>query len=246
MDAKEAAATITAIFVAIVALYPMLAARRVRTRLEQLNDGPDARRIRLYGEMIYCQAAIGAAILGIWIFDGRDLADLGFRYETTLRFWATCAFVAVVAAFYWSLWANYDQLPETTRAEMRDVVGEGPSAKLFPRSAREIKVWLVLCASVASEEILYRGFIVWYVAEKTDLVTACIASSLLFALAHGYQGAAGILRTGGIGVVFLAVYLAADSLWPAVALHIVQDLYAGSVGYLSLRERDAARSAASA
>ena len=45
-------------------------------------------------------------------------------------------------------------------------------------------------------------------------------SAIIFGLAHSYQGAAGILKTGAIGLVFGLAYLAVGrNLWPLILAH---------------------------
>lgn len=46
----------------------------------------------------------------------------------------------------------------------------------------------------------------------------------MFAAAHRYQGIAGVIATGVMGVAFSAFYLASGALWLAIAAHIVVDI----------------------
>jgi membrane protease YdiL (CAAX protease family) len=72
------------------------------------------------------------------------------------------------------------------------------------------------------------------VAAFTNLIVAGILSTVLFSIGHSYQGMTGVIKTGMIGIIFLAVYWASGSLWPAITLHIVQDFFGGVAGYMSL------------
>ena len=207
---------------------------RTRRKLEKLNDGPDDGRIAVYLRLTLSLTLMGAVILSPWVLTGRELAELGFRYETSWRFWGTSAVVALVGLFYWGVLTQL-ALSAAMHAESSELVRRNPAVKLFPRSPKELRFWTLCAASTAAEEIFYRGFILWYLARTMDVAAAGVLSCVLFGAAHAYQGARGMLRTGVMGVVFLATYLTADSLWPAIALHVIQDLFAGTVGYLSLR-----------
>ena len=83
---------------------------------------------------------------------------------------------------------------------------------------------LSLVAGVA-EELFFRLALPLLVALATGSALAgFILSALLFAAAHRYQGKAGVIATGAMGVAFAVLYLASGALWLAIAAHIVVDL----------------------
>ncbi|MBS0284247.1 MAG: CPBP family intramembrane metalloprotease [Proteobacteria bacterium] len=87
--------------------------------------------------------------------------------------------------------------------------------------------WGVLLSLVAgvAEELFFRLALPLLVALATGSALAgFILSALLFAAAHRYQGMAGVIATGAMGVAFAALYLASGALWLAIAAHIVVDL----------------------
>lgn len=51
-----------------------------------------------------------------------------------------------------------------------------------------------------------------------------IITSIVFGLAHAYQGWKGILITGVMGFAFARLYIAYESLWIPIILHIIIDL----------------------
>jgi membrane protease YdiL (CAAX protease family) len=63
-----------------------------------------------------------------------------------------------------------------------------------------------------------------------------IVSSICFGFAHAYQGCAGILSTGILGIVFGLVFIASGSLLPGQIHHTIIDLNNGlSMGRLASR-----------
>ncbi len=48
-------------------------------------------------------------------------------------------------------------------------------------------------------------------------------SSFIFALGHGYEGTAGVMTVGTMGMVFALVYLWRGSLVAAMVMHFLQD-----------------------
>lgn len=76
------------------------------------------------------------------------------------------------------------------------------------------------------EETLYRGFLYHYFRDTwhLGLLIAVVASSLVFGLAHGYQGLTGIAGTGLIGGLLAVLYLGTGSLLVPMVFHAVMDL----------------------
>lgn len=99
---------------------------------------------------------------------------------------------------------------------------------LIPAMARE-RVWfagLSLGAGI-SEELLFRGFLLWYLSfffPQLNRVQLIVLSSLLFGFCHVYQGWIGIVGTGILGAVFAWLYLSTASLLLPVAIHALVDL----------------------
>lgn len=97
---------------------------------------------------------------------------------------------------------------------------------LLPRDRRDLRWGMVLSlvAGVA-EEIFFRLAVPLLVSLVTGSALAgFILAALMFAAAHRYQGIAGVIATGAMGIAFTALYLASGALWLAIAAHIVVDL----------------------
>ena len=77
---------------------------------------------------------------------------------------------------------------------------------LVPRTATE-KRWFDAMSGTAGieEELVYRGFLFAYLAAWLPGAPAAVfivLAGLVFGLGHLYQGAAGIVKTGTLGVLF--------------------------------------------
>lgn len=98
---------------------------------------------------------------------------------------------------------------------------------LIPNNATERAAWIFLSFSAGvCEEAIYRGFMIRFLHETTSLPLfgALAASSLIFGLAHLYQGVAGVLRTSIAGLAFGLLFLLSGSLIPCIVLHVLLDL----------------------
>lgn len=99
-------------------------------------------------------------------------------------------------------------------------------------AARDIiMVVLVLNVLVGlSEELLFRGFLFGALRQKHRLITAILLSSLAFGLIHFVNAVSGqsleqtlfqVISTTALGLLFCALVLQCNSLWPAIAVHML-------------------------
>jgi membrane protease YdiL (CAAX protease family) len=105
---------------------------------------------------------------------------------------------------------------------------------LLPRTPGERRGFAAVSITAGiCEELLFRGFLMWYFA-GWGIVAAVVVSSLLFGFAHIYQGIQSVPRTGILGLVLCLIVVAAGSLWPAIIIHAAIDLNSGDLGYRAL------------
>ncbi|MFT3978691.1 MAG: CPBP family intramembrane metalloprotease, partial [Sphingomonas bacterium] len=97
---------------------------------------------------------------------------------------------------------------------------------LLPRTRADLG-WGVILSLVAGvgEELFFRLAVPLLLALATGSALAgFLLSAVMFAAAHRYQGRAGVIATGAMGVVFSLLYLSSGALWLAIAAHIVVDI----------------------
>jgi membrane protease YdiL (CAAX protease family) len=108
-------------------------------------------------------------------------------------------------------------------------------AWLMPRGRRELAAsWGTSVAAGVSEEIAFRGFLLWYGGALVGMPAALLFSSLLFGAAHSYQRLPGILYTGLAGLLLGGVYLASGSLMLAMWMHAVWNMASFAAGAVLL------------
>lgn len=96
---------------------------------------------------------------------------------------------------------------------------------LLAHGTWEMVLAAVLVVVVAiSEETIFRGYLI----RRFSLLTkspaaAVIISSFIFSLGHGYEGSAGVITVGMMGLVFSLVYLWRGSLVAPMVMHFCQD-----------------------
>ncbi len=99
---------------------------------------------------------------------------------------------------------------------------------MIPNTAQERAGWIVVSLSAGiCEEVFCRGFMIRFLHEigpGMPLFAALVASSLIFGLAHLYQGVKGIVGTAIGGLVLGLLFLLSGNLIASIVLHILLDL----------------------
>jgi membrane protease YdiL (CAAX protease family) len=103
-----------------------------------------------------------------------------------------------------------------------------PVAALLPRTTAERRLFAAVAVTAGvAEEVVFRGFLLVYLTEvvpQTSVGVAMVASSVLFGLAHTYQGALGVLLTGLAGYWLAGLFVLTGSLVLPVVVHALVDL----------------------
>jgi membrane protease YdiL (CAAX protease family) len=226
----------------IVVLFPLYSWREVR-KAEREQARPDAApfdTVRDYQRTIAALVVLAALCLANWFFQGRNANTLGLGEGATELRWVAGAVLALVGlGLTWQQARQVKRDPDA-RAALRKQLDR--FTFMMPHTLRELR-WFNGVALTAGlcEEILYRGFLIWYLQNWLGAVPALIASSVAFGLAHSYQGAANIPRAAFIGLWLGGIFLLTGSLWPAMVTHFVYDVLGGRLIYISLRNGHAAR-----
>jgi membrane protease YdiL (CAAX protease family) len=213
----------------MILVLPIVGAKlgleRIRRRIRAGKPDP---RVRAYLFSMLQQWALAGACVWIWIRNGRSWMDLGLSAPKGTGFWITALGAGLAAVFLLRQARAVARDPEL-QAQVREKLGR--TEALIPRSPREAAAFdaLSLTAGVC-EELLYRGFLTWYLACYVSLDAAYVVAPCAFGLAHAYQGPRGILLTAAIGIVLSALYMVGGSLWVPMASHAFFDMHSGRMG----------------
>lgn len=181
------------------------------------------------------------------------IESTSFPVIATLVIFRNLAWVALVLYFVWRNDEGIRLLGWTGRNGLRDAalgvllfpfvfMGVGLVGALLiklglsgtPRAIRSVlsihTLWqvplaLVLVTVVAvTEETIFRGYLLLrFTAMTRSSCIAVLASTLVFAAGHSYEGAAGLVAVSLLGLIFSIVYLRTGSLVAPMVLHFLQD-----------------------
>jgi membrane protease YdiL (CAAX protease family) len=197
--------------------------------------GTPGARARYYLAGILMEWILVACVIALWASNARPWALLGLGLGTPWRL----AIGLALAALYLTVAARQRRRiiarPDGMEMMRRQFAKSG--ADLVPRTAGERRGFGVLAITAGiCEELLYRGFVTWYVGHWTGVPIAVVISSILFGFAHVYLGWPHVVRTTIVGAVFALIVIGTGSLWPAMIIHAAMDLLAGDLGYRAMGE----------
>jgi membrane protease YdiL (CAAX protease family) len=221
-------------FLAFVLCIGMTAwAHREHSRLEfRLSSGRSRARLEGYRRVIFVQWSL-VGLLGLhWVLTSRPASALGLRLPLDWRAGVGILLVAAGVAFLWH------QLQEVRRDDSARAAARRQIADLralLPHTPRELEAFYrVSITAGICEELLYRGFLVWFLGFWMPAWAGYLVAGAVFGTAHFYQGPAGILKTGAFGVILGLLTWLSGTILPAMVLHAAIDMLNGQLAYVAL------------
>jgi hypothetical protein len=221
-----------AIFVLLAVLFPIWAAIFGTRRLKRAAP-EDLPRVRLstYRRAMAIQWTLTAAVIGLWVLNSREFSGLGLVPHLNPGL-AGVVFGMAIVAIAVVRQRSAALADDEALARLRSRVGK--LELMLPHSREELAWWYRLSVTAGvCEELLYRGYLIWYLSHWLGFITAAGVAAVLFGVGHSYQGARGMLWTGAAGLFFGAVYLLTRSLFASMVIHALMDVHSGHLAYVA-------------
>ncbi len=215
------------IFFALGVILPW----RGRARMKKLLALPTVstmERIVLYASTIAFQWIAATVVAWRAWADGYTAAQLGLNFHGRTKIvLASIVGAATIAALQWLNLRRMGKIPVAARGALQAI-----AERILPQSTVELLPYLALAITAGlCEEFLYRGFAMAVLTRVgLPVWSVVLLSSVLFGLAHLYQGRGGLVSTLVIGTVLGSGRIAYDSLVPVIFWHSAVDVVAGIAG----------------
>ena len=204
---------------------------RGRVRVKKLLAMPHVstmERLALYASTIAFQwFAVAVVAWRAWA-RGFTASQLGLTIPDRTRILvASVVGAATIAALQWLNLRRVGRIPADARGSLQAI-----AERILPQSTVELLPYLALAITAGlCEEFLYRGFAMAVLVHVGLQAWAVVLlSSVLFGLAHSYQGRGGIVMTFVIGLILGSSRFLYGSLVPAIFWHSAVDVVAGTAG----------------
>ncbi len=211
-----------------VLFNPLYGAWEYRRLIRRVRAGEAHARTAEYRKAILVYWTFTIGLVALWLLADRPAAVLGFALPGGVRLLAGALITALGLAFLYAQWRALLRSDEKGLEGLRAQVAA--VADLMPHTEREgAQFRLVSFSAGVCEEIVCRGYMIWYLAVFVGEWPAVLLGALVFGLAHLYQGTAGVIKTGVTGLMMGILYVATGSLlWPMI-LHTAVDLHGGAM-----------------
>jgi membrane protease YdiL (CAAX protease family) len=192
------------------------------------NAVPGARS-RQYRKSTLRQWLLALFAMAVWFHADRPARELGLGLDLTPRFWLALALATALGLAWRQLFRqamNDDEGRERLITQLRVV------QPLLPSTLGELRLFTGLSITAGiCEELLFRGYLIWYLTAFVGFPAACVLSGVLFGLGHLYQGLRQAVKIIFLGLVFVAFYVGSGSLWIPMALHALLDAAQGRIAH---------------
>jgi CAAX protease family protein len=212
------------------------------TRLKKLLALPSVEtkeKLALYAVTIAFQWVLVGLVAWRSLARGLTIQDLGMGSEDWVRPFAGGAIGTIlIGGLQWLNLRRIGKMEGDSPELLRKLAN-----RLLPVNLLEYLPYSALAITAGiCEEFVYRGFaIAAFSKAGLPLWMAVLVSSLLFGLAHAYQGRGGIISTGIFGVLLAIGRVWFGSLLPVMMWHAGLDLAAGIAGPRYLLKQLAAK-----
>ena len=198
-------------------------------------------RKKLYLSNSLMLAIAGSIILLLWILKQRGLTTLGFRLPQLHNQYFTVFFLVTVFIIGYVI-DLYFSARKMNALKQEDNWFEKSS--FLPEKIRELPSYILLCLCAGIfEEIIYRGFMVTYFlplngTENEIPWMAIFAPSVLFSLAHTYQGWTAVIKIFIFSLLLGVIFIITKSIYPTMILHFLIDLVGGIVAMIQFNKKN--------
>jgi CAAX protease family protein len=216
-----------------VLVDPVYGVRVHRRLVRRIRAGVANARAAEYRRamLLYWTWTIG--LVAFWLSAGRPAAALGLAAPEGVRLLVGAIITALGLAVLYAQWRAVSMMDERELEGLRAQMAT--FADLLPRTEREGAQFRLLSLTAGvCEEIVCRGYLIWYLAAFVGAWPAVFLGALIFGVGHLYQGLAGVIKTGATGLVMGILYLGTGSLLFPMILHAAVDVQGGAIARRAL------------
>lgn len=211
--------------VLVFVIYPVVSGLTIRRTLDRIAAGGEAARIDAYRQVIATWLVFGLYVLGLWFFLGRSWSDLGLvpilDARTVVALAAAAAVVGFVALPLRSLSQSKDGA-EKLGEQLRNL------AAFLPKTRREERWFYGVSVNAGfNEELIFRGYLIWYLQHFVPIGAAAVIAIFVFAGAHAYQGAKQLPGILFVSAIAVGIYVYTGSLLVPFLFHAALDALQG-------------------
>jgi membrane protease YdiL (CAAX protease family) len=149
-----------------------------------------------------------------WLMTGRSAQTLGLNAPTSTP---SLIGLGIAVAIFTALALSKNKKAKPSQREEIETVRR----EIFPDTPNEVKLFLLLSLAVGGGwEVLYRGFLLYYLPSTTGLWGAIILAAFAYGAAHGFKTPNQFVGSILSALAFTIAYVVTSNLWWLMLIHI--------------------------
>lgn len=227
-----------AILTLVAPAYVLIDHRRETVRHRRGEPQPLAARYRQSMIELWASAF---AVLAIWLMSNRSWSELGLTWSFEPRFLIGLSVAVVVALAFAFQILIVRVSPKAKDAVIKQLEAQPSVARILSQTPGDAMMFRYLAVTAGiTEEILFRGFLIWGFAHVMPVWLAALLALAVFTSVHLYQESpSALIGVFVTGLVLTLLVLGTGSLIPAMVLHIAIDLSNHEIATAARRSDDA-------
>lgn len=209
----------------VFVLFSIYARVSFPREIEHIRARGEPARVSAYRQVIAIWILFAVVMLAIWWFAGRDWQALGMGRPEWGRgligLVVAAAVIAVIVLPIRSI-SRSENGPEILGNQLGDL------ALFMPRTRRESSWFRAVSINAGiTEELIFRGYLMWYLTAYLDIWWAAIIAIFAFGLAHAYQGLRQFPGVLFVSAIAVGLFVYTRNLLVPILFHIALDVFQG-------------------
>lgn len=185
-----------------------------------------ASRMRRYWNSIAYVVVLLLLLATSWWSAGRTLPQLGLGWPFTRG--AAIGLIVFVALLAILSTISHLKTRKLTPAAKDKLKAKAPGSDMLPQNPHELAVFLLLAVLLGCGwELLYRGFLWWFLAPRVGTVGAICIAALAYGLGHGVKERKQAIGSIVSAFAFMVAFVLTHSLWWLMLIHTALPLAGG-------------------
>lgn len=227
------------IFILFGLLLPVNSMFRAKQQLQAVEEWDTYMKVAVYRGNSLFLWFIALVVIMVWMLTGRPLAILGFQPPIP-ESWPIIGLITGIFIVVYAIDVGTDLIHSKAREKARKHLYK--YTPFIPATSYEMRQFMLVAVTAGiCEEIIFRGFFITYFLSLfgdnfQGQAIALIVPTIIFALAHYYQGWKAIGKIAVLSLAFGFIFLISRSLWIPMLLHILVDWWSGLAGKYIITE----------
>ena len=207
-------------------LLPLNGIVSIKQMRKFFSDNPNSKML-FYKQTIVIQIVITTLVFGAMAINQDSIDKIGLAFfkhpPQILGLLLTCLL---------GWWFVYIYMNHCEEHKIRREIERNAAVKfLLPDTKMQYR-WSIGTSFAAGicEEIIFRGFLYWQLAQWLPVIPAILLTNIIFGLVHYGTGFKNAFLAFSLGVFLSVIFLYTESLWIPMMIHVLIDIYSMTQG----------------